>query len=191
MPSRLVDGKIVIDEDMVNELQPKKAKRCFDFPPYYYKTLKEDEKKKKKYRVKISSSAQNQKVDERDTPRAPLERFTFQILESVERAAIRTRLLDDRSYGNKAPYSAANVGKPPSLEDIATATTRSKWTDTFWISLPARVATFVAAYFAFPFLTQVFNSFVTMQPDQLVSFALRASISHISFCLLFHLSQPF
>lgn len=164
--SRLVDGKIVVDEDDVDRLQPKKSKRCFDFPPYYYKTLEAD-KRKKKLRVKISSSDSNQKVDEREPTKAPLELFTFRVLESVERSAVRTRLLDDRSYGSKAPYTAANVGKPPSLEDIALATSNTDWKNTFWISLPARMLTFAAAYFSFPYLSQILNAFVTMQPDQL------------------------
>lgn len=176
---RLVDGKIVVDDES-DDLQPKKPRqRCVDFPPYYYKALRKNNQTNKRLRVKISSSPLNEKFDERETTRStttagrPLNYF----LESIERSAIRTRLLDDRSYGNKEPYTAANVGKPPSLDDIATASTKTQLLDKLWISLPARLLTFAAAYLAFPYVSQVFNMFVTMKPDQLVSCVL--SLTHI------------
>ena len=168
LQSRLVDGKIVFDEDSIDDFQPKRTKRCFDFPPYYYKNPpKKDDKNK--LRVKISSSLENQTVDEREAmPSGKIGQFTFRMMETIEKSATKTRLLDDRSYGSKIPFTKENMGKPPSLQDIATATKKSSWTDTFWVSLPARVITFVVAYFSFPYFSQVFNSFVTMQPDQLV-----------------------
>lgn len=170
LASRLIDGKIIMegDDDSADDLQPKKPRRCFDFPPYYYKPTRM-ERNKQKLRVKISSSLENQKVFERETKSyGPIKDFTFRLLESVENSATRTRLLDDRSYGSDEPYRTENIGKPPSLEDIASATRKDNWIDTFWISLPARLVTFVAAYFSFPYFTQLFNQFVTMSPDQLV-----------------------
>eukprot|EP00977_Amphora_coffeiformis_P009666 scaffold2227_cov168-Amphora_coffeaeformis.AAC.3 len=168
LASRLVDGKIIVDEDDSRELQPKNTRRCFDFPPYYYKPMN-TKRDQQKLRVKISSSLENQKIFEREAAplSRPLQDFTFRLLESVETSATRTRLLDDRSYGKKDPYLTENIGKPPSLEDIASATRKDNWKDTFWTSLPARLITFAAAYYSFPSLTQVFNQFVTMTPDQL------------------------
>jgi len=161
LASRLVDGKIIVDDDeSTNDLQPKNARRCFDFPPYYYKPNNTNKRnQQQKLRVKISSSFENQKIFEREaTPTSrPLQDFTFRLLESVETSATRTRLLDDRSYGSKEPYLAENIGKPPSLEDIATATRKDDWKDTFWTSIPARLIIFAAAYYSFPSLTQLFN----------------------------------
>lgn len=169
--NRLVDGKIVVDEDP-DELQPKTAKRCFDFPPYYYKDQKyfKDDEKKQKIRVRISSSKENQKVDERERkPYKRLPKYTSRILESVEKSAVKTRLLEERSYGLKEPYLRENLGKPPTLEDIASSTSNYNLMDSFWISVPARLLTFFAGYYSFPYLSQFLNFFVTMQPDQLVS----------------------
>jgi hypothetical protein len=53
------------------------------------------------------------------------------------------------------------------LEDIASATRKTGWIDSLWISLPARLLTFATAYCSFPFVIQGLNFFVTMQPDQL------------------------
>jgi hypothetical protein len=179
----LANGKFVFEEEEEDDvdddsspvrndsLRPMKGKRCFDFPPYYYKPTTR-RKDNKKLRVRISSGAEDPKVYEREsmmTSYAPFEQFSIRMLESVENSATRTRLLDNRSYGSKEPYQTKNIGKPPSLDDIASASRKNNWIDVFWISLPARVATFVAAYFSFPYFTQVFNSFVTMKPDQLVS----------------------
>lgn len=167
-PNRLNDGQIIDESDGEGNLQPKKKVRCFDFPPYYYK--EKNGKQMKKMRVKISSSDDNEKIYERQTtPYKSIKKSTFWLLESIEKSAVRTRLLENRSYGQKESYSADNVEKPPSLDDIASATRKNSPWDTFWISVPARLLTFAAAYFAFPYLTQILNFFVTMPPDQLVS----------------------
>jgi hypothetical protein len=160
----------VRNETATTELEPTKKQRCFDFPPYYYSrsTALQTREDRKKLRVKISSGTGGERIYERaPNPYIPFKAFTFRILESVEKSAVRTRLLEDRSYGRKEPFLTQNLCEPPTLEDITSATRKTGWLDSLWISLPARLLTFATAYYSFPFVIQGLNYFVTMQPDQL------------------------
>jgi hypothetical protein len=93
--------------------------------------------------------------------RTPLE---WDIL-SIARSARKTRLLKNRAYAREEPFSKINIPNPPTLKDLAPPP--PKFWDTFWITTPARVASFLAAYLLFPYITQFLDHFVTMEPQKL------------------------
>jgi hypothetical protein len=84
----------------------------------------------------------------------------------VSKSAVRTRLLNDRSYAKKEPFEAANIATPPSIADLSTPLLKPM--DKLWISSPFRVLTFILAFVSLPIITEFLNSYVvTMAPEQL------------------------
>lgn len=86
-------------------------------------------------------------------------------LTRIYQAATQTRLRTERSYARKEPFEYDNIAVPPSLDDLATPPCEPF--EAFWISTPARLLSFTAAYFAFPFITRFVDSFVSMPTAQL------------------------
>lgn len=86
-------------------------------------------------------------------------------LKDIMVSASKTRLLTERAYALPGPFAAANITRPPSLDDLASRP-RGKF-EGFWISTPARLLSFGGAYLTFPYLTKFLDGFVTMQPEQL------------------------
>ena len=84
----------------------------------------------------------------------------------VGRSATKSRLLTERSYARSEPFDVKNILRPPNLNDLQSRA-RKRLLDGIWISVPARVLSFLAAYEIFPFLARFLESFVTMQPEQL------------------------
>lgn len=80
-------------------------------------------------------------------------------------SALRNRLLENRSYAKKEPFSLENTTLPPSLSDLSYPP--SSFEKGFWISLPARVLTCVGAYLVLPYLTSFLGDLVTMPAEQL------------------------
>jgi Protein of unknown function (DUF4239) len=86
-------------------------------------------------------------------------------LTRIYQSAAQTRLRTDRSYARKEPFEYNNMCVPPSLDDLSTPPVGPF--DAFWISTPARLLSFSAAYLAFPFITRCLESFVSIPSAQL------------------------
>jgi hypothetical protein len=67
---------------------------------------------------------------------------------SVADAARRTRLLVDRSYANAETYNSENLNRPPRLTDLDPPS--PKKIETFWISIPSRLLSFMVPFLTFP-----------------------------------------
>ena len=83
----------------------------------------------------------------------------------VANSARRTRLLKSRSYASPSAFAAANITCPPSLADLDREP--STQSETFWISTPARFLALASSIWAFPFIIQTLNNFVTLPPEKL------------------------
>lgn len=86
-------------------------------------------------------------------------------LTRIYQSAAQTRIRTDRSYARKEPFEYGNISAPPSLDDLTTPPCGPF--EAFWISTPARLLSFTAAYFAFPFISRFVDSFVSMPTAQL------------------------
>ena len=79
------------------------------------------------------------------------------IIFMVENQSRRTRLVENRAYSNKGLIeddSLTPIGQlAPSSNDIK---------DTFWMSVPAALLSFIVPFFSFPFLVQILDYYVTI-----------------------------
>lgn len=85
-------------------------------------------------------------------------------LSRINQSALQTRIRTERSYAQKGPFEYDNLSDPPSLDDLTTPP--CGLFDAFWISSSARVLSFSAAFFGFPYITRVLDSFVSMPIDE-------------------------
>lgn len=83
----------------------------------------------------------------------------------VTQDAKKQRLLKGRAYAKPEPFRTENIQTPPSLRDLSPP--ENDDLQTFWISTPARLLSFAAAYIGFPYFTRFLDHFVTMPPQQL------------------------
>ena len=86
-------------------------------------------------------------------------------LRELTNSAKRTRLVSSRSYAKKEAFNDDTMTKPPKLSDLSPPF--SSRSQKLGISTPARIASFGAAYLAFPYIVSFLNRFVTMQPEEL------------------------
>lgn len=84
---------------------------------------------------------------------------------SLNAEAIRTRLLEDRSYARKEPFLMDNMLNPPTLEDLSPPSDALR--DKFFISTPANVLSFLVSYFLFPPIIHAMEFVVKTSGDQL------------------------
>ena len=94
---------------------------------------------------------------------SPLE-FDF-LVSGVRDSNRRTRLLNRRAYTAREPFEQENIYEPPCLQDLKPPP--SSYIESFWISLPFRIASFAIPYLIFPYLIGFLDNYVTMQPNQL------------------------
>jgi hypothetical protein len=166
---------------------PQRRRRIVDFPPFCYGSSSKRKPKggqsvlirvkspsgseENVYRTKAPKFVSIPQPQER--PRSLLGRAAQGILTAafelsplaVTESARRTRLILDRSYARKEPFAYENITVPPSLSDLSPP--RPEPWDGFWISAPARIGSYVGAYFLFPFVTRFVDMFTSMEADQL------------------------
>lgn len=80
-------------------------------------------------------------------------------------SARKTRLLKERSYARSEPFETANIAVPPTLDDLAPPI--SSIIDKFYVSTPAIIMAFAAAYFTFPFITESLHGIITASEDSI------------------------
>ena len=174
------------DEDSSQRKRPDRLKRCVDYPSFTYDA-------RGKYKVMRSDVSSDPASDVVATFKTPCEdprtilipdkrpKKTISLFDrimialtspdslgfsQVSKSAVRTRLLDYRSYAKKEPFEAANIAAPPSLADLSAPS--PKPLDKLWISSPFRILTFILAFFSLPIFTELLNSYVvTMAPEKL------------------------
>lgn len=173
----------------IDESMKRKRRRQADFPAFAY-VAKDGKKRKKPLKdppvvMKLRSSSGTEEVSRTSTSNSvdssplvneqipdwmhfldflvgtPLEAGLTRMYQS----AAQTRLRTDRSYARKEPFEYENIRVPPSLDDLSTPPCGPF--EAFWISTPARLLTFTAAYLAFPFIIRLVESFVSIPFAQL------------------------
>jgi len=78
--------------------------------------------------------------------------------------ARKTRLINNRAYAKSEPFEN-DCQCPPTLDDLSPPLPLRK--DTFWISTPARLTSFVVPYILFPYIVQFLYGFDTLTSNQL------------------------
>jgi len=163
---------------------PRNRKRTRDYPSFAYdetsaRTRKKIENIKMKYRASGCDDVTFQKPPSVTIPGQNTVSMSFfdqaalgffggfegGLPINIGISAARTRLLKNRSYAKKAPFALANITVPPSLADLTYPPTQRE--KGFWVTIPARLATGVVAFFTFPYLTRFLDSFVTIPPEDL------------------------
>jgi Protein of unknown function (DUF4239) len=86
-------------------------------------------------------------------------------IQDLQKSKQETRLRNDRSYARKGSFEGERLRQPPGLYDLSTPPCPPN--DAFWVSIPARFFSYALAYYAFPYITQFVDSFVTIPPSQL------------------------
>lgn len=151
--------------------------RPVDFPPFVAATFDSDETPS---RVHLTVRQENNRrtiVSETSvSPCVPPQRpwwfgvsdgfnLDFGPIEILKKTTQETRLRNGRSYARKGSFQPDRLHEPPGLYDLSTP--QCSPSESFWISIPARLTSFIAAYYAFPLATKFVDSFVTMPPSQL------------------------
>jgi hypothetical protein len=78
---------------------------------------------------------------------------------------MRNYLLNRRSYARSEPFETKNLGKPPLVEDLLPDPTRIQ--DSFYLSIPAALFTFIVASVSFPLCTGFLVKFIQTPPEML------------------------
>ena len=150
----------------------KTGRRCPDFPSFAFQRGSGEKRRGgMKVRVKRKGSTGENATE---TPswvyqmasELPLEPGLFL---DVANSARRTRLLKSRSYASASAFATANITCPPSLADLDREPP-TKF-ETFWISTPARLLALTSSTYAFPFIIETLDKFVTLPPEKLAEVA--------------------
>ncbi|GAX14430.1 hypothetical protein FisN_11Hh111 [Fistulifera solaris] len=84
---------------------------------------------------------------------------------SLNAEAMRTRLLEDRSYARSEPFLMDNMMNPPTLADLSPP--KEAFRDKFFISTPANVLSFLVSYLLFPPIIHVMEFVINTSGPQL------------------------
>lgn len=154
--------------DSVNSaLSSKISNRCPDFPSFAFDAGEGSGGDITKVRVRRNGSSDASSADTSSwvykvATELPIEPGLFL---DVANSARRTRLLKARSYASATAFAAANITCPPSLSDLDRDPPVKS--ETFWISTPARFLSLAGSIWAFPYIIQSLDTFVTLPPEQL------------------------
>lgn len=175
-------------EKEIDEGLRRRAKRCVDYPSFAYQARgrnrssrrdfvvrSEDfaatnmngrRKRKTKRKPTVSVPKDETKSSFPELLLAPLLGSPFELsVSQITSSARRTRLLTERAYARSEPFAAENLTLPPNLSDLSPPST--SMLDGFWISTPARLLSFGAAYFVFPPITEFMAAFIDLSETQL------------------------
>jgi hypothetical protein len=98
-----------------------------------------------------------------------LDNVTLSILNNTfvrfDTSQMRNFLLNRRSYARPGPFEKKNLGKPPVVEDLLPAPTLIQ--DSFYLSVPAAVLTFIVATVSFPVCAGYLVKFMETPPEKL------------------------
>jgi hypothetical protein len=83
----------------------------------------------------------------------------------ADKNLVQSYLLSQRSYARSGPFATENLTRPAAVEDLLPEPTKIK--DSFYLSAPAGILTFVAACGAFPILANFLVNFMDSSPQDL------------------------
>lgn len=194
---KVFTGPLLLASNSFNESDPelekeiekglrKRAQRCVDYPSFAYQSRGTSRLNRRDFIVRYGDSATKKNGRKRKTKKKPtvsvpkaekessfLERLLAPLLggpfemsvSQITSSAKRTRLLMERAYARSEPFATENLTLPPNLSDVSPPAT--SMLDGFWISTPARLLSFGAAYLLFPLITEFVDGFIDLSETQL------------------------
>jgi hypothetical protein len=115
-----------------------------------------------------ASYARRNPAEESEVP-TQLENAREAILNTTfvryDTSQMRKYLLNQRSYARSAAFETENIRNPPTVEDLLPEPTRIE--DSFYLSLPAAIITFLATSAIFPILAGFLVDYVDLPPEML------------------------
>lgn len=172
-PADKVDNESKSSKVLIKSRSTSSPSRYPDYPSFFVDENRND--------VKSYVTVRDQKEDTRDKNKFPLSDISakhatipffptldqltlkspFEVFSNTNQKR-RTRLIENRSYSKATSYEDENLMKPPMLKDLSPP--QATFEDTFWVSLPAGLLSFVGPYVMFPKLVSFMHFFIGSDP---------------------------